>query len=160
MQNKQLYIEIEGQQVPVIEEVYRAYKQPLWAEHKRQEREKRCAVSDGKGGLKRCNGDCSKCPYDRTGRVLSLDAFEEESGQAVEAESPDIADIAADAILLEELWAAVAELDPDNRRIIELFSEGHPEREIAAEVGLSQKAINKRKAKLFGQLYEKLKDFR
>ena len=39
MDNQQRYIEIEGQQIPVTEEVYRAYKRPAWAEHKRQERE-------------------------------------------------------------------------------------------------------------------------
>jgi DNA-binding NarL/FixJ family response regulator len=36
---------------------------------------------------------------------------------------------------------------------------GKSEREIAADVGLSQKAINKRKTKIFALLREKLKDF-
>jgi len=51
------YIEIDGQQIPVSEEVYRAYKRQLWAEHKRKEREKRCR--DEKGN--RCTRDCSTC---------------------------------------------------------------------------------------------------
>jgi len=39
---KERYIKINGKEIPVTEEVYRAYKQPAWAEHKRKEREKRC----------------------------------------------------------------------------------------------------------------------
>jgi len=64
-----------------------------------------------------------------------------------------------DRMLLEELYAALEELDPDSRRIMKLFSIGKSEREIADIIGKSQKAINKRKAKLFTQLRERLKDF-
>jgi len=42
---------------------------------------------------------------------------------------------------------------------MELFGIGKSEREIAVDIGLSQKAINKRKVKLFAQLRERLKDF-
>ncbi len=37
---KGYYLPIDGQEVPVTEEVYRAYWQPVWAERKRQERKK------------------------------------------------------------------------------------------------------------------------
>ncbi len=151
------HLTIEGQQIPVTEEVYRAYKQPLWAEHKRQEREKRCVISDGKGRTKRCMEDCSKCNLQRTGSVLSLDKLTMDGFDA--SDSLDIADLVTDKLLLEELFAALDELDPENRRIIELFSLGKSERDIAADIGLSQKAINKRKKKLFTELHERLKDF-
>lgn len=153
MDNQQRFIEIDGQQVPVTEEVYRAYKRPFWVERKRKEREKRCR--DEKGN--RCTKDCSKCPHQRTGSVLSLDRFTEEGFEV--ADTFDLAELAADKLLLEELYAVLEELDPDNRRIMELFSIGKSEREIADEIGLSQKAINKRKTKLFAQLRERLKDF-
>ena len=67
MTNQQRFIDIDGEQVPVTEEVYRAYKRPLWGEHKRKEREKRCRDERGN----RCTGDCSKCDKERTGSVLS-----------------------------------------------------------------------------------------
>lgn len=67
-------IEIDGQQIPVSEEVYRAYKRPAWTEHKRKEREKRCRDENGN----RCTGDCSNCNKQRTGSVLSLDRFADE----------------------------------------------------------------------------------
>lgn len=149
----QLYIEIDGQQIPVTEAVYRAYKRPAWAEHKRKEREKRCR--DEKGN--RCSGDCSICNKQRTGSVLSLDRFTDEGFEV--ADTFDLAELIADKLLLEELYAALNELDPENRRIMELFSIGKTEREIAADIGLSQKAINKRKTKLFSQLRERLKAF-
>ncbi len=149
----QHYIEIDGEQIPVTEEVYRAFKRPLWAEHKRKEREKRCISENGS----RCNKDCSKCHKQRTGSVLSLDKFTEDGFEITEP--IDLAELIADKLLLEELYVALDELDPDNRRIMELFSIGKSEREIAADIGLSQKAINKRKTKLFAQLREHLKDF-
>lgn len=148
---------IEGQVIEVTEEVYRAYKQPLWAEKKRQEREKRCIISNGKGGIKRCVDDCSECDKQRTGSVLSLDKFTDDGLDFPGA--INTSDILLDKMLLEELFEALEELDPENRLIIYLFSIGKSEREISANVGLSQKAINKRKAKLFEQLKERLKDW-
>ena len=74
MENKQYYITIDNEQIPVTEEVYRAYKRPEWAEHKRFERSKRCVDSKGR----RCTADCSKCPRARTGSVLSLDKLAED----------------------------------------------------------------------------------
>jgi DNA-directed RNA polymerase specialized sigma24 family protein len=153
----QRHLEIDGQQIPVTEEVYRAYKRPLWTERKRKEREKHCVINNGRGGTKRCTNDCSKCDKQRTGSVLSLDKFTEEGFEV--AESVDIVELVADKLLFEELYAALEELDPDNRRIMELFSIGKSEREIATDIGLSQKAINKRKTNLFAQLRERLKDF-
>lgn len=154
MTNQQRFIDIDGEQVPVTEEVYRAYKRPLWAEHKRKEREKRCRDERGN----RCTGDCSKCDKERTGSVLSLSRLVEENGFEP-ADTVDIAEMVADSLLLEELYAALEDLDPNNRRILELFSNSKSEREIADDIGLSQKAINKRKSKLFAQLRERLKDF-
>jgi RNA polymerase sigma factor (sigma-70 family) len=148
---KQRTIEIDGQQIPVIEEVYRAFKRPAWAEHKRQEREKRCRDENGN----RCTKDCRLCDKTREGSVLSLDRFAEQGFEP--AESTDIDELIAEKELLNELYAALDELDPENRRIMDLFKVGMSEREIAADIGLSQKAINKRKTKIFAQLRERLK---
>lgn len=142
------------------EEVYRAFKQPLWKEHKRKEREKHCSISNGRGGLKRCEEDCSQCPHERTGSVLSLDGFEESGFLPSDPRAVDPYQILEETLFLEELWAAVSELAPDNQLIIKLFSDGASEREIADAVGLSQKGVNKRKARLFEQLYERLKNYR
>ena len=151
------HLTINNQIVEVTEEVYRAYKQPLWAEKKRHEREKRCVINNGKGKIKRCMDDCNNCDKQRTGSSLSLDKFKDDGFDVPGAIY--IEDILLDKMLLEELFEALEELDPENRLIINLFSIGKSEREISANIGLSQKAINKRKAKLFEQLKERLKDW-
>ncbi|MOA36733.1 hypothetical protein D3C78_1582730 [compost metagenome] len=86
-----------------------------------------------------------------------MDKFTEDGYETTDA--VDIAELVEDKLLVEDLFAALEELDPENRRIMELFSIGKSERDIAADIGLSQKAINKRKAKLFTQLRDRLKDF-
>lgn len=153
MENKQYYITIDNEQIPVTEEVYRAYKRPEWVEHKRIERSKRCVDSKGR----RCTADCSKCPRARTGSVLSLDKLAED-GFDVPCGS-DVESAIMDAMLLNELIHALGELAPDNRKILEMFSNGSTEREIADAVGMSQKGVNKRKTRLLEQLREQLKDF-
>ena len=153
MENQQRYIEIDGRQIPVTEEVYQEYKRPAWAEHKRKECEKRCLDERGH----RCTDNCSNCHNQRTGSVLSLEKFIDDGFEV--ADEVDVAELIEDKLRLEELYTALNELDPDNRRIIELFSIGKTEREIATDIGLSQKAVNKRKTNLFAQLRERLKNW-
>lgn len=145
------YIEIDGQQIPVSEEVYRAYKQPLWAEHKRKERKKRCVISGGKSGTKRCDGDCSKCGRQRTGGILSLDKLAEDGFDA--ADSVSVAELVEDKLELELLTAALEKLDPDERSLIDaLFYKDRTVRDYAAEIGVSHQAVVKRKQKVIEKL--------
>jgi len=153
-QSQEFYVTINGQQVPVSEEVYRAYKRPAWAEHKRQERSKRCLGGNGN----RCTDDCSKCDKLRTGSTLSLDAFEDEGYEPSDT-APDPAEIVADKLLLEELFKALDEFDPASRRICKLIAQGATEREIAAILGIRQSTLNYRKRQLLAQLRDRLSDF-
>ena len=61
--------------VPATKEQYQAHMQPLWAEMKREERGRRCTISDGKGKLKRCELDCKTCKRMKDGAPLSLESF-------------------------------------------------------------------------------------
>lgn len=153
MENKQFYIEIDGRKVPVSEEVYRAYKRPLWAEHKRRERATRCRNSNGN----RCTDDCSQCSRQRTGSVLSLDKLTEDGFDI--AAPIDFTQLIEDQEVLEALHIALDELEPLDRQIVDLFSAGKSERDIAAVVGMSQKGVNRRKARIFAELRERLKSF-
>ena len=101
MESKEYYVIIDGQQVPVTEEVYRAYMRPVWAEQKRQERSKRCRV-DGV----RCTGDCSQCPHQRTGSVVSLDQPADDGYHPADTQA-DIEEIVAGRIMLEDLFRAL-----------------------------------------------------
>ena len=124
------HLTIENQVVEVTEEVYRAYKQPLWAEKKRQEREKRCIISDGKCGTKRCTQNCRECDMeraekglpliDRTGGVLSLDKFSADGFDV--PDSIIIDELVEVMLLLEELFVkATNKLLEDKDEIIANF---------------------------------------
>ena len=149
----QRFIEIDGQQIPVTEDVYRAYKRPLWSEHKRREREKRCRNVNGN----RCTDDCSQCEKQRTGSVLSLEKLTEDGFDI--PDPLDLTQMIEDSEMLEKLHSVLGELDSRDRQIIDCFCEGVSERDIAVLVGLSQKGVNKRKARLFAHLQQRLKDF-
>lgn len=158
MDNQQRYIEINGQQIPVTEEVYRAYKRPIWAEHKRNDRQKLCQVSDGKGGLKRCTEDCSQCSRTKEGSVFSLDGLEE-AGFSVDDRSQDVAEIVAEKVILEELFKALEELDPNSHRICELLMAGHSKREIARIMSIPQSSFEYQFKKLMTSLKSRLENY-
>lgn len=145
------YITIEGQDINVTEEVYRAYKQPTWAEHKRNDREKRCQVSDGKGGLKRCLDDCSTCDRTKEGSILTLDEMTEKK-HVLDTSEIDISDIVAGKILLEQLYKVLEELDPKSLRICHLIMEGHSKREIARILDIPQSSFEYQFKKLMDAL--------
>ena len=152
--NKQRYIEIDDVQVAVSEEVYRAFMRPIWAERKKREREKRCRGKKGN----RCVDDCSECRETRSGRPISTERMAE-YGRDV-PDPADMEEIIVKKQMLKELNSAVLQLSPKDRRIINLFNDGYSEREIGIEVGLSQKGVNKRKARIFEQLKKQLKNYR
>jgi DNA-directed RNA polymerase specialized sigma subunit len=143
----QHYIEIDGEQIPVTEEVYRAYKRPLWAEHKRQERIKRCRDENGFS----CTKDCHICDKQREGVVLSLECFADEGYEI--PDTVDTAELVADKLLLEQLVFALDDLDPEERSLINtLFYNGRAERDYATEIGISHQAVAKRKKKVIKKL--------
>lgn len=145
------YITIEGQEITVTEEVYRAYKRPTWAEHKRNDREKRCQVSDGKGGLKRCMEECSTCDRVRDGGILTLDELTEKM-HLLTASEIDVSDIVAGKILLEQLYKVLEELDPKSKLVCQLIMEGHSRREIARFLEVPQSSFEYQFKKLMGTL--------
>ncbi|WP_303678437.1 hypothetical protein [Dehalococcoides mccartyi] len=143
----QRFIEIDGQQIPVTEEIYRAYKRPAWAEHKQKERAKRCRDENGY----RCTKDCKSCPKLRDGGDLSLDKFSDDGFDV--ADQVDVAELVADKLVLELLAAALYDLEPDERSLINaLFYRERTERDYAAEIGVSHQAIGKRKQKVIEKL--------
>jgi len=149
--DNQRFIKTGGQKFTVTAESYRAYKRPAWAERKRKEREKRCVISNGRGGTKRCTDDCSKCDKQRTGSVLSLDKFIDDGYEL--ADTADLAELVADKLLLEQLVAALDDLEPDERALINaLFNNDRTERDYAAEIGISHQAVGKRLKKVVAKL--------
>ena len=162
MTNKQYFIPVNGDLIPVTEEVYKEYYRPIWRTHYHASKHGQCGCTD----WKRCEGDCGLCRYRAAGNTLSLDAeYEGEEGSklnlldTIEDSAVNIEDIIADKLLLNELFKVLDELDPDSRRICELIRQGKTEREIADEFGVRQSTLNYRKKKLMDMLRKQLKDF-
>ena len=145
--DNQRYIEIDGEKIYVTEEVYRSYKRPLWAEHKRKERAKRCRDENGF----RCTKDCRTCEKAREGSVLSLDKFADDGYEI--PDTVDLFELVSDKLELELLAAALDKLDPGDRSLIDaLFYSDRTVRDYAAEIGISHQAVVKRKQKILDKL--------
>lgn len=118
--------------VPVSEEQYYEYMRPLWREEKRQQRQEPMA---------------------------SLDKMYEET----EYEAADTSDLEADImkqILIDELYAALNELEEMDRTIMEMYSHNHSEAEIGQAVGMSQRGVGKRKQRILLKLRIRLQDYK
>ena len=128
---KEYFVVIDGKNVPVSEELYRAFKRPLWAERKRRQV--------------------------RAERELSLEQFAE-AGFDVPDESALVDEIVEDKLLLEMLMAALAELTDDERDLIHaLFYDEKSEREVAQESNRSKTGVHKQKEKILNKLKNLLK---
>jgi len=137
---KQFYLPIKGEKVPVSEETYRAYKQPVWKEKKRIQRE----TADGTIPLSLDKLIDDALANESEGR----NGFDIPSDEDVEA-------AVCQQAILDALFEAIEELSEEEKVLIhDIFYMGKTEREIAASVGITQKAINKRKTKLLGKLSE------
>lgn len=128
--DKEYYVTINGERIPVSEEVYRAYKQPLWKERKRR------SV--------------------RAEMEWSFDLMMDE-GFDVADDARLVDELVADKLLLDALVRALAELTDDERRLIEaLFFHGLSERAAAELYSTTQQAVNKRKRRVLNKLRDLL----
>ena len=64
------------------------------------------------------------------------------------------------AELSDALYAAISQLDERSRMIVEMYSEGYTEREIAVAIGACQKSVNNWKKAAFAELRVILVDYR
>lgn len=119
--------------IPATEEQYRAYMRPLWREDKRQQRH----------GADETSVDRARDDY--------------------ELEVPDDFDLEESILKKERLMALrreLAALQDIDRTILTMIADGFSEAAVGESVGLSQKAVNKRKHKLYALLQDRLKDYR
>lgn len=151
------YVEIDGKVIWVTEEFYRSYTRLNNRERRRRYDEGRCLVPAERGHFKRCADNCSECPHGRrSGYALSLDQHYEEYGY----EAVDPYDLVADLKYQEKkdrIYAELSLLSELDRRIMYLHLQELTEREIGAEVGLSQKAVNLRINKCIELMKERIK---
>ena len=126
--NKNYYIKIGGQLVPVTEEIYREY-------HKMGRREKYLAERDAVHG---------------TFNYSDRDT-EEMSGEETiaDTETPSVAQIAINAMMIERLYKCLDLLSDKERELVDaLFYKEMGEREYAKILGISKTALHARKVKI------------
>ena len=147
---KKFFVVVDGKEVEVSEEVYRAYKQPLWREHKRIERSQKCNL-----GKKRCDKKCDTCPYSKEGAPLSLDMMFED-GLDVPGGS-NLEDMIELKMTIEALHKALDQLAPDDRAIIERFADGESDRQIADALDRPQTTLSYRRKVIIKRLRKEMK---
>lgn len=123
--------------VEATKEQYLAYMRPLWLEDKREERTKKWEETH------------------ETARLVSLDKLFEET-EFEFADPHDFLENLDKQQVIQDLHQALGTLEELDRTIAILFSENWTEAAIGKKVGLSQKAVNKRKKKIFVLLRELL----
>ena len=127
---------VNGMLIPAAsEEQYRSIIRDIWKEEQRVVRSRRCSVSNGRGGLKRCEGNCSECEHMKTGTALSLDDLKDENGMEISEPAFDACDTALTAVLFQDLMDKLHELDPELAEIFELLYDGESQRSIAKIIG-------------------------
>lgn len=116
--NKDYYIMLGDEEILVTEEVYKEYMRPVWRENK-------------------------KCVL-RAENEISFESLTERGREPEEVQR--IAENIEDKLLLNQ---ALAELTAGERRLIEaLFFECKSERQVSAEMGITQSTLNYRKSRL------------
>lgn len=146
-ENKRFYLTIKGQEVEVSEEIYRAYVRPVRTEQRRKRREWKCQIKGKNGKLVRCTKDCKECPYSLSGRnalgnKLSLDWMKED-GVGIEDRRQDVEQNYMDKEEKEELYAAIAQLTPRQKELVEMiYFEGMSQDKVCEIYGVTKSAIS------------------
>lgn len=149
MENKEYFIYLNGEKIPVSEEVYRAYYRQIWRVRDHAKRHGGCCCAD----WKKCIGDCGICRYHTGGACLSLDRFFEEAGDSCDVLRDPLANGFEDRIAEEDgLARKLASLTDEDRAICETLIEELSEREAAEATGLSKTQYHRKKTALITRL--------
>lgn len=156
-ENKRFYLTIKGQEVEVSEEIYRAYVRPVRTEQRRKRREWKCQIKGKNGKLVRCTKDCKECPYSLSGRnalgnKLSLDWMKED-GVGIEDRRQDVEQNYMDEEEKEELYAAIAQLTPRQKELVEMiYFNDMSQEEVAKKLGVGSSAVRHAMQRVYAAL--------
>lgn len=162
-ESKKHYIPVNGTLVEVSEEIYRAYYQPIWAARYHAQKNGECTCT--KAQLWKCDGVCPGCHFYAAGRKVSTSTVIGGENDELTLEdtlvddAPSTESILMDAELLKALYVELDRLDPEGKRICELFMQGHSEREAADLMGMARSTFKRHWAKIQSELYESLKEY-
>ena len=168
---KKRYLEINGKEIEVSEEVYKEYMKPIWREKKRIQRAyKNLEGLQDKERIKTAaekNGNYVQAGSLETGFVetkeyglpLSLDAAKEYDFEVTSVKNTE--DIVAYKLLEEAFLEVISEFSERDKSVLKLlFLYEMKEREVAEVVGISQKTVNNIKNKHLPKIQEKLRPWK
>lgn len=141
--------------VPCSEAQARAFMHFVWNEQQAEMRKKRCMVRGKSGKLIRCPEErkCEHCPFFLDG---TKEMYEPASVEyLVVNEATDAALLAASAeeqtvsrLLVDEIWAAVAELGDAYVAVLGLRAQGKKQSEVARELHIPARTVSDMMMKL------------
>lgn len=133
--------------VPATKAQFDAFMQPLWAEQKRESRERRCVVSGKEGKLIRCPDSrfCVQCPHYQhidmeDNKPSSVEMLVEKSAEP--AASNVFEDDVVNLMLLDVLIERATELNPEYSEILRLMLDELPQAEIAKRLHINPRTLN------------------
>ncbi|WP_313560045.1 RNA polymerase sigma factor [Ruminiclostridium cellobioparum] len=131
-EKKKYQIKIQGQLVPVTEEVYLTY-------YRMNRRELHLEEQDRKHGVFHYSALDTK---DTTGEDMIPDRI-----------SPPVEDVVTDKLLAEKLHQCLAQLTQEEQKLIfTLFFQNKSEHQLAAETGIPRMTIHNRKRRILSRL--------
>lgn len=127
-------------------EMSQELKQFFWRELKRLQREAQSPETDS---------------GEHNARQLHLLSLEQQMELGYMPEDPlNVEMLIETAELSDTLYAAISQLDERSRIIVEMYSDGYTEREIAVVIGACQKSVNNWKKSALAELRVILVDYR
>lgn len=147
-ENSNRFVYLNGEPIPVTEEVYLAWYRPVWLTHDFARRHGQCSLNR----WQLCEGDCGICRFKMAGDHSSLDALRD--AYELEPADPDSDPecIVMETILLEELLDELDRIDPNGRRIAKALLDGLDDRAAARALGMAKSTFSDKKLKLRREL--------
>lgn len=119
--------------IPVTEDVYEAYNREYWRIKRKGNRDKKKFV------------------------IFSLerqsDEYQDDLQQIIDVEATVMR-----RLQIEAIYAIIRLMEPLNQRIILMYLQGYTESEIGEVIGVSQKAVNKRKQRIYEFIRQNLQE--
>lgn len=145
-------------------EQLRFMRSDYWSEKQQATYLSKCIIGSDKNGYKRCSKKCSTCKWYNTeyynGGVISLDELADEYDYEVEDNEEETIDIFKTDYARDRLYAAINNLNADDKEFILLKLEGLNETEISIKYNISQRAVAKRRKRIFAIIYDEIKDLK
>lgn len=157
---KQRFIYLEGEKIPVSEELYLAYYRPLWRERSYARARGICTQED----FRRCCYDCGSCRYNRGHATPSLDDLCDEYGDFMTSQlpdapyNPDLIDEIATELAIQVIHERLDKLCAEDKAICDSILNGLTEREAAEQLGMAKTSYRRKKEALLQRLRKDWED--